>query len=451
MILPESNNSIIESTNTISKSPAASQIKALEKVMSGSNVFITGGGGSGKSYIVRVIIQTLQTFLKDTELAITASTGLAALPLKGMTIDSWAGIRPNMKGFDKRPASVLKRLKSCQVLLIEEISMIDGDKMDLIEKSIRSARGNNEVFGGLQVVCIGDFCQLPPVATDKQNGIKSFKYAFESEFWKIGDFAVCNLSEIHRQAQSDKPEFITHLNALRFGDISEEADQFFKERIINFDKEGGNAFLNSTKVPVKTTDSIRLFATNAEVNSYNEARLKEIDGTSIVLKAEDTITNQKKFGRVFESKANAIIPNELTIKIGCVVILNRNIDMNLVNGVKGVIISQEVNANLVIQFEEPAGQRLIGKTVFTVDDLGSRKQYPICLAYALTIHKCQGMTLNHVIADITKVFQKGQAYVALSRVTSCNRLFLVGYDRTRLLDIGVDEKVTSFYSSSVTE
>lgn len=399
------------------------QDKALEILKSGRNVFLTGEPGAGKSYTINLFTEYLRSMGRYAD--VTASTGIAATHINGQTIHSWSGIGIKDKVTEKdidqimKKSYVIRRILSAQVLIIDEISMLNGDAIDSVDKVCRAVRGSAEFmtdtkdkpFGGLQVIFVGDFFQLPP--------IKSEKFAFQSNAWLAADPRVCYLDEQHRQSDE---KFLDLLKSLRDGKIE-------KRHI---------AILKSRNIPAPEGIT-RLFTHNRDVDHVNTQELAKLDG-------EKRTYHMGSSGIDFliaTLKKNCLSPERLDLKIGAKVMFTRNERRNkdrdfeeprYVNGTMGKIISMDDGRVVVLTKEGIEIEAIYEEWVIEEKDIRKAmiKQIPLRLAYAITVHKCQGMSLDSATMDLGSAFEYGQGYVALSRVRSLEGLYLEGLNKMAL-------------------
>ncbi|MGB5436052.1 MAG: helix-turn-helix domain-containing protein [Maribacter sp.] len=396
------------------------QEKALAILKSGKNVFLTGSAGTGKTYVLNQYI----AYLKERKIpvAITASTGIAATHMNGMTIHSWAGFgiknrltRGNLAVMQTKKY-LKKHLEEAKILIIDEISMLHKDQLKMVDEVLRFFKGNNEVFGGIQVVFSGDFFQLPPIG---QSGEKSRdKYAFMSEAWVNANLYVCYLTEQYRQEGDSVLNRI--LNEIRTTNISKDSLQQLKNAM--------NNKLNVLDTPT------RLFTHNAEVDQINLGELQKLKGRTRKYKAS-TKGNKK----LIETLRKSVLAQEiLELKVDAKVMFVRNNPENgYVNGTLGKVIDFNEGGFPVIQTLK--GNRITVKqeTWGVQDDhgkmLASLDQIPLRLAWAITVHKCQGMTLDAATIDLSKTFERGQGYVALSRLKNIENLQLESFNEMALM------------------
>lgn len=385
------------------------QNKALEILKSGRNVFLTGEAGSGKSYTINLFKQWMKE--EGIPYAVTASTGIAATHIGGVTIHSWSGIGIKEEVTDlfiqntrMNKEFLMRKVNSTRVLIIDEVSMLSGAFMDNLERLLSGLRGTiltGEVWGGFQMVFVGDFFQLPPVAKFG----KKTEFAFESKAWAKANPIVCYLTEQHRQ---EDREFLTILQSIRSGTVN-------KEQIM--------ALMRNDLIQHKT----QLFTHNTDVDNINKRKLAEID--------EKQYQFDMEWGGneylVSMLKTNCLSPEKLFLKKGAVVMLTRNkyndeSDIEYVNGTLGVIEYVKENSIRVLTTDnrsiniEPVDWEIEENNVVKA----WIRQYPIKLAWAVTVHKSQGMSLDEARIDLGKAFEFGQGYVAISRVRSLSGLRL---------------------------
>lgn len=401
------------------------QREAFAILKSGQSVFITGAAGSGKTFVVNEYINYLRE--RGGEPGITASTGIAATHLGGMTIHSWTGlgIRSELttdeaRDFPKRQY-LAHRIKRATTLIIDEVSMLHGYRLDLISRTIQLFKKNNLPFGGMQVVLCGDFFQLPPVSRSddfaaprgqqRLGGVAEF--AYRSDVWQKLNLKVCYLEEQHRQNDG---QYTQILNAIRSGKVSGEIIRRLESRI------GKTlAFSEFTK----------LYTHNVDVDSENARELEKIDKPMFTYTMETS-------GRepLFEAlKKSCLSPELLRLKVGARVMFTKNnFDEGYVNGTLG-IIEQLGHDRIIVR--TTGGMRMdVGPASWQIKEDGKIKaeiiQYPLRLAWAITVHKSQGMSLDAALVDLSQAFEPGMGYVALSRVRTLHGLSLVGFNANAL-------------------
>ncbi|WVN90430.1 uncharacterized protein L203_105666 [Cryptococcus depauperatus CBS 7841] len=461
-------------------SPQQSQI--LSRILEGESFFFTGSAGTGKSVLLRAIIQAFRqkemeeellnpvdteklTFLKHIKksrgsvkdqvqrwkLAVTASTGMAGVNIGGSTVHSWAGIGLG-KGKEVDLAKSVKtskhaseRWRSTSALVIDEISMIDGDLLDKLDYIGRQLRENDYPFGGIQLIISGDFFQLPPV--DK---IGTPKFAFEAKVWsKL--FSSGNMASLTRVFRQRDNRFVKVLESMRRGIVTQDDIKL----------------LQSLKRPIADANNIQpvgLYPQKQMVESINMKRLSDLSGEERMYTAYDapgwTVAgspiSQEEATRKLNT--NTIWPQHLSLKLGAQVMLVMNMnDGTLVNGSTGIVVdfmtpekAYNIGALLTGSNTSPyldkrhefplvrfatskyacrPKPKVVLVPLMTVDCMtpaghpeATRHQIPLILAWALTIHKSQGQTIERVRIDLEKTFAEGQAYVAISRAVSLEGL-----------------------------
>ena len=416
------------------------QRKVIDAVMGGSSIFLTGAGGTGKSFLLQTLYKEYTASGKT--MAVTAMTGCAALllqPIPAKTLHSWAGI-----GLGKEPFSTLvenivkngrkkKAWRETDCLVIDEVSMLTPALLETLERIgsiVRGGRrGGSGLFGGLQIVCIGDFYQLPPVAKDGA----TISYAFESPIWNSLIQKTFELKTIHRQKEC---VFQQILFQARRGEICPEAEALLLERK-NISWKGQ---------PIRPT---LLFTRNVDVDEINQRHLDKLTGDIKIFEAETILPSKSGTLDQFIGLASNGLPKDEVnmlvskldkdapysvithLKEGAQVMLLMNLDQEggLVNGSRGVIKGFTPEGLPLVKFLTKAEPIEIKHHIWTTEKGVGRKQIPLRLAYALTIHKAQGMSLDSALIDVgPSTFEYGQAYVALSRVRSLESLYIYDFD-----------------------
>jgi hypothetical protein len=400
------------------------QSTALKVLQTGANVFLTGEPGSGKTHTINAYVAWLRE--RGIEPAITASTGIAATHVGGMTIHSWAGIgvRSTLTPYDLDTISSSKRViehaRGTNVLIIDEVSMLSRDTLSMVDVVLREVRQRDMPFGGMQVVLVGDFFQLPPVVRrsesqpDSDDGPRA-PFAFTSIAWDALNPIVCYLHEQHRQ--SDEP-FSRLLTSLRKADLDESIHDTLTSRAVSLED-----------IPA---DVPRLYSHNANVDRLNDDRLTTLHG-----KEHTYVMFSRGAPHLIENlKRGCLSPEALVLKEGAKVMFTKNDPAGAyVNGTLGVVESFTSGGAPVVRTSH--GKRIeVEATEWKLEDGGKTlariSQLPLRLAWAITVHKSQGMTLDAAAVDLSQAFEFGQGYVALSRVRSLDGLYLLGYNQRSL-------------------
>jgi len=391
------------------------QAIALEVLCEGQSALLTGPAGTGKTFVLNRFIQIAKA--EGKHVSVTATTGLAATHLGGTTIHAWSGIgiadQLNPGAVDHMSKTRRETIEKTDVLIIDEISMLHDYRLDMVDEICRLVRRKDEPFGGIQIVMSGDFFQLPPV--NRQNG-RTGGFVVSSQVWQELDPVILYLDEQFRQ---DDEVLLDILTAMRDDDIRRHHAEKLLER---------------TKVEPEDADMItELHTVNIDVDTLNHARLDALD------------TESRSFGQFTTGSANYIetlqrsvlAPAELLLKKGALVMSVKNSPQRTyVNGSIGTVVDFEPGTDYpVVEFRS-------GRTVTMVPDTwelrdGDKKrasisQIPLRLAWAITVHKSQGMTLDAAKIDLRKAFVPGMGYVALSRVKNIESLYLYGINRTAL-------------------
>lgn len=383
------------------------QETALTILKTGANVFLTGEPGAGKTYVINQYIAWAEA--AGLNVAVTASTGIAATHIGGMTIHSWSGvgIKDSLSPYDLENITTkeknVKRMKTAQVLVIDEISMLDGKVLDMVDKVLRVIRQKNEAFGGMQVIVVGDFFQLPPVT--RQGDV--MRYAFESYAWQGLKPLTCYITEQYRQ---DDEMLLSLLSSIRRNEIEEDHYTLLQEQ---------------TEIAFEHIEPTRLYTHNADVDAVNDAKLKELPGTAYTYRMDGV-------GRrplVETLTKNCLSPQVLTLKEDAMVMCTKNnFEAGYVNGTLARVVRFQEGLPVV---ELMDGTQITIKPVTweVIEDkkvLASIEQLPLRLAWAITVHKSQGMSLDAAEVDLSKAFVYGQGYVALSRVRTLEGLKVNG-------------------------
>ena len=410
------------------------QEQAFTIMKTGVNVYLTGSAGSGKTYLLNRYISYLQDH--GVPVAVTASTGIAATHMNGMTIHGWSGIGIK-ETLDERDLQNLeekkylwKRFEKAKVLIIDEVSMLHSYRLDMIDKVCRRFKRVGKPFGGLQVILSGDFFQLPPINKNNSSSITennndSKNMVFASEAWDEMCPAICYLTEQHRQ-EDDK--MIEILNNIRSNTI--------KDRHLNYLRERIGAKLGEGEKPT------RLYTHNVNVDNENIKELLGIEG-------EDQFYRMTSSGRdllVDILKKSCLAHENLNLKIGAeVMFIKNNLESGYVNGTRGVVENfSNFSGNPIVRLYNGKSIEVSPET-WAIEEDGKKKasitQIPLRLAWAITIHKSQGMSLDNAEIDLSKTFSYGMGYVALSRVRTLAGVSLIGLHEDALK---IDPDVSKF-------
>lgn len=396
------------------------QATALNILKSGQNVFLTGSAGAGKTYTLTQYIHYLK--VRKVPVAVTASTGIAATHMNGMTIHTWAGIGIKEHLSDSDLKSLKERKYLCdhiekaKVLIIDEISMLHARQLNLVNQVLKYFKESDQPFGGMQVIVAGDFFQLPPVG--KHGETNRDKFAFMSDAWIEAKFNVCYLTEQHRQDDNQLDQI---LNQIRAGQVS----------------HGSKQLLLDTKNNNLEADITRLFTHNADVDQINEQHLQGIKNKEHVFNAQ-TEGNEKLL-MTLTSSVRA--PESLVLKKSAkVMFVKNNFEEGYINGTLGEVVSfvKDDEFGELPQIKLRDGTMLVVEpTEWSIENeqgkaIASFKQLPLRHAWAITVHKSQGMTLEAAEIDLSNTFEKGQGYVALSRLKSLTGLRLLGLNQAAL-------------------
>jgi len=403
------------------------QREALKKLSGEGNVFVTGGAGTGKSYLMR-------KFLKGADpvkFPVLASTGAAAVLVGGRTFHSFFGLGILEGGpgatleralKDRR---VIRRLKKISGFVLDEVSMIPGVVFETAERIASAARGDPRPWGGLQVIAVGDFAQLPPIT----QGSRERDWSFKNPVWERSEFCTTHLTEVMR-AQGDV-EFQEILSDVRLGKVTDRVKHLLDWRSKLSEDEDQEASL--------------LFARKADVDRVNKLKLSQLLGEVRVFETQYRGDERYKKNLV----SSAPIPQFIELKVGALVMLRQNDPQaRWVNGSLGHIEAMDEDVldiklmnGRVVEVEQVSFSMLDAEG----NEVASAYNFPVNLAYAVTIHKAQGATLDRVVVSLKNLWEPGQAYVALSRVRSSADLMVDGWDGRSIFS---DSEVMKFLSEA---
>ncbi|XP_070548348.1 uncharacterized protein [Ptychodera flava] len=422
-----------EDTKQNSTNLSDDQQRAVDLARCGHNVFITGPAGSGKSYVVKRIYQNL-TSTTEKSVQIVCPTGAACsiyddLPRKSETVHSYFGVglaeQPITAIVNSTKEYISKKLNQVDVIILDEVSMLSARLFNLITLIAQRCRDNDKPFGGIQVVAVGDFYQLPPVPGFVDPG----EYAFISPFWKFTFKHHVLLTTIYRQ--HSQTHLLNALNLVRIGQYDAATIDF----------------LNTLKRPLTNQDSAtHIYFNNLDVDYHNMCCLDRLPGQCSVFHSIDQ-------GELREIERRCLAPKTLIIKEGAPVMLLYNLSKELHNGCIGTYNCVDVSGNPVVTFHDKYIHCAIPQRTWTYKDdhgreIARRCQYPLKLCWAITSHKSQGQTLQNVVIHAGTEFVCGQLYVALSRGKSTETIQLSGFHAERMLP--VSKQVLTFYNSLTT-
>ncbi|WP_298048265.1 PIF1 family ATP-dependent DNA helicase [uncultured Bifidobacterium sp.] len=417
------------------------QDEAIAILDSGANVFLTGAPGAGKTYVLNEFVR--QARADGASVSVTASTGIAATHINGTTIHSWSGVGLANVLSDSLVKTIRTRRKrkiqAADILVIDEVSMLHAWLFDMVDQVCRILRNDRRPFGGLQVVLSGDFFQLPPVSVSGRNhdlvtpspeflasreryakaGLNPEGFVTESLVWRELQPVICYLTEQHRQ---DDGKLLGVLTDIRSGSVSDADRDILLTRLGAMPEPGEQA--------------VNLFPVNRQADTLNDLRLREIAEDPHEYYAESS----GQANLVERLTKNMLAPEHLLLKTGAAVMAVRNdADHQYVNGSLGTVrgfVAENKGGWPIVEFENgnivtmrPSSWEMQdGDTV-----LATVKQVPLRCAWAITIHKSQGMTLDRAVMDLRRTFAPGMGYVALSRVENLDGLYLQGVNERMFL------------------
>ena len=440
------------------------QSSALDILKTGQNVFLTGSAGSGKTYTLNQYIDYLRA--RRVPVAVTASTGIAATHMNGTTIHSWSGIgiKDELSERDlttlSRKQFLADRLKDTAVLIIDEISMLHAKQLNAVNEVLKHVRKSPLAFGGIQVVVAGDFFQLPPIGSRGESNRE--KFAFMSQAWLDAGFHICYLSEQHRQVSEEAN------GGIDLDDILNE----IRRQEVSFESIAALEDTFNQDIDIKRT---RLYTHNLNVNKINDKELADLKGET--MRFDATLNGDPKLAETLKKTVRT--QDELILKVGAkVMFIKNNTELGVSNGTMGELIGfaavkveddnnesealiddvstdskskpkadkkekSKLKKTPVTTKKMPVVRLNSGREVvaepeeWIIEDehgevLASYEQVPLCLAWAITIHKSQGMTLDAAEIDLSRTFELGQGYVALSRLKSLAGLQLLGMNEMSL-------------------
>ena len=424
------------------------QMNVLDKFKLGENIFVSGPAGTGKSHLIKIL--KMYSILLSKKMQVTAMTGCASQLLKmdSKTIHSWAGIGIYNNTFESIYISMCKRGRKkiwgeIDILVCDEVSMMSKKLFELLDYIGKRVRRNNKPFGGIQLIFSGDFYQLPPICgenSDPEDG----KFCFESLLWKDTFPETTNLTKIYRQ---DDRKFTTILNQIRIGEPSRAAINILRKRMIPCKLKDikPTMVLPRRNVVDRINQREHSKLPIEKSKKYKPTILEESDKLTTplekILEKKDISEKQYQKELKYHKKLWASL-NSIEIRVGDQVMCTHNINEQLVNGTRGVVI--DIQENPIVKLVDGTVTEIV-PYVWTHERIPglSFKLMPLMYAWALTIHKCQGTTLDLCIIDVgSGIFEYGQTYVALSRVKSLNGLYITSLNPSK---IKVNPKVKAFY------
>jgi ATP-dependent exoDNAse (exonuclease V) alpha subunit len=393
------------------------QRQALTVMLDGASVFLTGAPGAGKTYVLNEFVRRARA--RGKRVAVTASTGIAATHIGGMTIHSWSGlgIKDSLSEWDierlKNNDRLLKRYNATDILVIDEISMLHGSRLDMVNLVCKLLRANDKPFGGLQVILVGDLFQLPPI----NRAGERLDFAHLSAAWRELNPSICYLTEQHRQTVAGD-RLLDLLEAMRRGEVGEWHEALLQERL-------GIA-------PADDLVATKLYSHNVDVDAINAEHLKELPAAKHSF--------QMRFGgqkaRAEQLAKSLLAPEKLQLAQGAEVMFVVNDPSNgFYNGSRGVVVDFD-NGYPVVELHSSGRTVTVEPHDWNFEEDGKVRatatQFPLRLAWAITIHKSQGMSLDAAVVDLSRSFAPGMGYVALSRVRSLEGLYLAGINQLAL-------------------
>jgi ATP-dependent DNA helicase PIF1 len=430
---------------------------AFDKYVDGKNIFITGPGGTGKSALIKMIFQHAYNKFKDIQ--VTALTGCAAVLLncKAKTLHSWSGIGLGYGTTEQLITKIKKNKfskalwKQTDILVVDEVSMLSLKLFDQLNAIGQSIRGNLKPFGGIQLIFSGDFFQLPPVGDKDEPDTQRF--CFESDDWNSVFHRDCQIELIKIFRQTDEV-YASILNQIREGKIKRKVNDLLLQ------------YVGRTLDPNLVAEPTKLFPTRNKVENINNTKMSNLTGEerefNIKYIKDLEMTKVDRIRRLeFNEKdiqveldfiaSNLICDKEMKLKVGsqvmCIVNIQSDSGIEICNGSQGIVLSFcEMTGAPRVKFNNGI-ERVMVRHVWASDKIPGIgiSQIPLILAWALTIHKSQGATMDAAEIDVgSGIFECGQTYVALSRVKTLNGLYLTSFDAKR---IRINKKVKDFYDS----
>lgn len=414
-----------KSINKKSSILTASQSLALDYMKRDANIFITGSAGTGKSHLIRYYKQH-----HNKKIPILSSTGVSAVILGGRTVHSFFSLGTMdeemyvIMGRIYGNQKLLARLEGLKEVIIDEVSMLSGKVFNMIDAILKEVKHNDYPFGGVRLICVGDFFQIPPIDLTPE---KKPDYAFVSKSWRNAGFVSVELKEPMRQSEN---EFLAVLNNIRQGICTDKDDLFLKQHLLKQNE---------------TFEGTRLFAKKDKVRMYNMKKLDEIQ--SPIQEYWTEFKGEEK--HVQRLKKVMPIDDVLQVKIGALVMIrindNKSKEYQYVNGTMAKVVGLGYDSLTLQKFD--GNYVTLKKHTFELKDgdsnvLSSGTNIGCSLAFAITTHKSQGSTIDRCIVDLTEAWNSQMIYVALSRVSSSEGLRIIGFNRRK---VGCDPLVKNYY------
>jgi ATP-dependent exoDNAse (exonuclease V) alpha subunit len=424
-------------------------LEKIRDILKTRNLLLTGGGGVGKSYLTIKLIESLRN--EGKQVVVLGSTGVSAVNINGHTIHSFfcfgisndlAEMKKNDKYTKQRVKELNKILTNADLLIIDEVSMVSANLMDMILYRLKNGR-----FQG-RIMFVGDFYQLPPIKSKKDTNslFDMAEFAFESSSWDYFDPYIIELTKTKR---TEDEEFFKLLNFIRRGELNDKIFDYLQKLREN--------------LHVKEQNPTILYGINAKAEATNRQKLNELEGKEIVLKADEKLHLKSLHVNKIENwKKNLPVPSELVLKVGAVILFCTNKWGSYYNGERGVVL--EIDKDEVIVKKSDGKVVKVKKAQYTLSEsialnneieekpLVTLEQFPIKLAYAITIHKSQGMSIDSLVCNIDNIFEKSQFYVAISRAKNPKNLLLEysyqGFKNHLQRCVIVSPRVKEFYENS---
>jgi ATP-dependent DNA helicase PIF1 len=431
---------------------------AFNKYIQGHNIFITGPGGTGKSALIKTIYK--HAFLHFKNIQVTALTGCASVLLncKAKTLHSWAGIGLGISTLDQLVTKIKKNKfskaawRQTDILVVDEVSMLSLKLFDLLNEIGKAVRGIQKPFGGIQLIFSGDFFQLPPIGDHLDQDTQRF--CFESDDWNSVFHRNCQIQLIKIFRQTDDT-YSTILNQIREGKIKRKSNDLLLQyvgRQLEPNLIAEPTKLYPTRNKVENINNTKMSALPGHIKEYNIKYLKDLEMTTKADRERRLEFTDKDIQLELDFLANNLIcEKEMKLKLGsqvmCIINIQSDTGIEVFNGSQGIITDFcEITKAPRVKFNNGI-ERIMVPHVWSSDKIPGIgvSQVPLILAWALTIHKSQGATLDAAEIDVgSGIFECGQTYVALSRVKSLEGLYLSSFDASR---IKINRKVKDFYES----